>query len=164
MVGIRCYVRFWILSFAHLNLFRISNLVLRIWLRLSEAKPRQVNQVNQRLKNEISHFEPQWLCGPESIMQNKPNVKMGNMNISTATVKAYAKEQRTKNNERYPKQTQSKPISVSAARFTVYKWRIVPEGPIHRFAARESRIQRRDTNLAQPPPGSHNMKKMCLMT
>jgi len=43
------------------------------------------------------------------------------------------------------KRTQSKPISVSAARFIVYKWRTVPEGPIHRFAARESRIERRDT-------------------
>jgi hypothetical protein len=42
-------------------------------------------------------------------MQNKPNVKMGNMNISTAAIKAYAKEQRTKNNERYSKQTQSNP-------------------------------------------------------
>jgi hypothetical protein len=78
-------------------------------------------------------------------MQNKPNFKMGKMNISTAVVKPYAKEQRTMNNERYPKQTQTKPISVSAARFIVYKWRTVPEGPIHRFAARQSRIERRDT-------------------
>jgi len=36
---------------------------------------------------------------------------MGKMNISTARTKAYAKEQRTMNNEHYPKQTQSKPIS-----------------------------------------------------
>jgi hypothetical protein len=43
------------------------------------------------------------------------------------------------------KRTQLKPISVSAARFIVYKWSTVPEGPIHRFAARESRIERRDT-------------------
>jgi len=43
------------------------------------------------------------------IMQNKPNFKMGNINISTATLKAYAKEQRTMNNERHPKQTQSNP-------------------------------------------------------
>jgi hypothetical protein len=35
---------------------------------------------------------------------------MGNINISTATVKAYANKQRTINNERYPKQTQSNPI------------------------------------------------------
>jgi hypothetical protein len=35
---------------------------------------------------------------------------MGNINISTARTKAYAKEQRTMNNERYPKQTQSNPI------------------------------------------------------
>jgi hypothetical protein len=36
---------------------------------------------------------------------------MGNINISTANTKAYAKEQRTMNNERYSKQTQSNPIS-----------------------------------------------------
>jgi hypothetical protein len=41
-------------------------------------------------------------------MQNKPNVKMGNINISTARTKAYAKEQRTINNEHYSKQTQNK--------------------------------------------------------
>jgi len=35
---------------------------------------------------------------------------MGKMNISTAKRKAYAKEQRTMNNECYPKQTQSNPI------------------------------------------------------
>ena len=35
---------------------------------------------------------------------------MGNMNISTARTKVYAKEQRTMNDERYPKQTQSNPI------------------------------------------------------
>jgi hypothetical protein len=35
---------------------------------------------------------------------------MGNINISTARTKAYAKEQRTMNNERYSKQTQSNPI------------------------------------------------------
>ena len=42
--------------------------------------------------------------------QNKPNFKMGNIDISTATTKAYANEQRTMSNERYSKQTQSKPI------------------------------------------------------
>jgi len=63
------------------------------------------------LKNEIDHFEPQWLCGRDSIMQNKANVKMGKMTISIATLKAYAKKQRTTTNERYSKQTQSKPIS-----------------------------------------------------
>jgi len=42
-------------------------------------------------------------------MQNKANFKMGNINISTAKTKAYAKEQRTMNNKRYSKQTQFKP-------------------------------------------------------
>ena len=41
--------------------------------------------------------------------QNKPNVKIGNINISTIRTKAYPKEQRTINNERYPKQSQFKP-------------------------------------------------------
>ena len=45
-----------------------------------------------------------------SFLQNKPNFKMGNINISTARTKAYANEQRTMSNERYPKQTQSNPI------------------------------------------------------
>jgi len=48
-------------------------------------------------------------------LQNKANFKMGNINISTARTKTYAKDkdlcQRTRNNERHPKQTQSNPIS-----------------------------------------------------
>jgi hypothetical protein len=43
------------------------------------------------------------------IAQNKPNFKMGNINISAARTKAYPKEQRTMNNERCSKQTQSNP-------------------------------------------------------
>jgi hypothetical protein len=43
-------------------------------------------------------------------MQNKANVKIGKMNISAVTKKDYDKEQRTINNERYSKQTQTKPI------------------------------------------------------
>jgi len=43
-------------------------------------------------------------------MQNKPNFKMGNINISIAKTKAYANKQRTMNNERCSKQTQSNPI------------------------------------------------------
>jgi hypothetical protein len=50
-----------------------------------------------------------FLRGYKSITQNKPNVKIGKINISTATAKAYAKEQRTMNNEHYSKQTQSNP-------------------------------------------------------
>jgi len=53
-------------------------------------------------------------CPPKAessiIAQNKPNFKMGNINISTARTKAYPKEQRTMNNQRYPKQSQSNPI------------------------------------------------------
>ncbi len=67
------------------------------------------------------------LCGRHSIMQNKANVKMGNINISTAKTKAYANEQRTINNERYPKQSQTNPIP-----------------PPPSFAGRESRISERN--------------------
>jgi hypothetical protein len=51
-----------------------------------------------------------FLRGYKSIMQNKPNFKMGNINISPATTKPYLNEQRTMNNERCSKQTQSNPI------------------------------------------------------
>jgi hypothetical protein len=39
-------------------------------------------------------------------MQNKPNFKMGNINVTTAPTRAYANEQRTMSNEHYSKQTQ----------------------------------------------------------
>jgi len=55
-------------------------------------------------------FVSSCLRGWQLIMQNKPNFKIGNINISTAKTKAYAKEQRTMNTKRYPKQTQSNPI------------------------------------------------------
>ena len=78
-------------------------------------------RVNRCLKNEIGPFVPQCLCGDESIMQNKANFKMGNINISTARTKAYANRQRTMNNERYSKQTQSKPISNDQTQFQTHK-------------------------------------------
>jgi len=56
-------------------------------------------------------FVPLCLGGSQSIMQNKANFKMGNINISTANTKAYGKEQRTMSTEPYSKQTQTKPIS-----------------------------------------------------
>jgi len=54
-------------------------------------------------------------------MQNKANVKMGKMTISTATIKAYANEQRAMNNKRYSKQTQSNPISDDQSQFHTHK-------------------------------------------
>jgi len=63
------------------------------------------------------HKGPWGLGGYKSIMQNKANFTMGNINISTAQTKAYAKEQRTMNNKRYPKQTQSNPIHHGEAGF-----------------------------------------------
>jgi hypothetical protein len=55
------------------------------------------------------------------IAQNKPNFKMGNINISTARTKSYGNKQPTMNNEHYPKQTQSKPISTDQSQFQTQK-------------------------------------------
>jgi len=67
---------------------------------------------------------PSCLSGYKSIMQNKPNVKMGKMTISPVTTKSYLKEQQTVNHEHYSKQTQSNPIPptppLHASRFTRY--------------------------------------------
>jgi hypothetical protein len=90
--------------FAHLNikvliLFRISCFVFRIfsslYLLLSPAGALQLSRL---------------LYKSPSFLQNKANVKMGKMTISTTTLKAYANEQRAMSNERYSKQSQSKPI------------------------------------------------------
>jgi hypothetical protein len=54
-------------------------------------------------------------------MQNKPNFKIGKMNTSIAVIKTYAKEQPTMNNKRYPKQTQSNPISNDQSQFQTQK-------------------------------------------
>jgi len=74
-------------------------------------------------------FMPSCLSGYKSIMQNKANFKMGNINISTANTKAYANEQRTMNNERYPKQTQSKPIPLLFSESPLRPWDIRRQVP-----------------------------------
>jgi hypothetical protein len=53
-------------------------------------------------------------------MQNKANVNIGKINISIVTKKDYDKEQRTTNNDRYSKQTQTKPISNATTVFSAY--------------------------------------------
>ena len=59
----------------------------------------------------IQHLTSSIECQESSITaQNKPNFKMGKMTISPVTTKPYLKEQRTMNNERCSKQTQSNPI------------------------------------------------------
>jgi hypothetical protein len=75
------------------------------------------------LKSPVSLYflVPSCLSGYKSIMQNKANVKMGNINISTARTKTYANEQRTMSNERHSKQTQSKPISNDQSQFQTQK-------------------------------------------
>jgi hypothetical protein len=42
-------------------------------------------------------------------MQNKAKVNIGKMNISIAIIKDYDNEQQATNNERYSKQSQTKP-------------------------------------------------------
>ena len=113
-------------------------------------------RVNQCLKNEIGPFVPScphkgpWgLSGYESIMQrpkgvlsevegNKPNFKMGNINISTARTKPYDNKQRTMNNKRHSKQTQSNPI---LSRRSPERSRIPPPPSC---AGKESRISERN--------------------
>jgi hypothetical protein len=46
---------------------------------------------------------------------------MGKMTISTATIKAYVDKQRTMNNKRYSKQTQSNPISNAQTPYPAYQ-------------------------------------------
>ena len=90
------------------------------WLRLSEAKPRQV------LCD---------LCGLKPFLQNKANFKIGNINISTARTKTYANEQRTMSNERYSKQTQQVLSGVEGTN---------PIPPPPSCAGKESRISERN--------------------
>jgi len=64
-------------------------------------------------------------------MQNKAKVKIGKMNISVAVIKDYDNEQQTTNNERYSKQTQTKPIlrlrSGQVSNVTLLKWVITSQ-------------------------------------
>ena len=78
------------------------------------------------------------LCGLKPFLQNKANVKMGNINISTPRTKAYANKQRTMNNKRYSKQSQSNPI---LSRRSPERSRI-PTPPS--CAGKESRISERN--------------------
>jgi len=106
------------------------------------------------------------------ITQNKPDFKMGKMTISPATTKPYLNEQRTMNNERCSKQTQSNPIpasrdtirdiqydmphtrqqarSVSAGVFTT---RLVASSP---QASRVARAHGADTAPSEPGPHTPN--------
>jgi len=53
---------------------------------------------------------------------NKANVKIGKIHISIAKTNDYGNEQQTTNNERYSKQTQTKPISEVPILQYVAKW------------------------------------------
>jgi hypothetical protein len=82
-------------------------------------------------------FVPSCLSGYKSIMQNKPNFKMGNINISTARTKAYANKQRTMNNKHDSKQTQTNPISNAETPYAAYRPR-----DCHPFDCAQGRLLR----------------------
>jgi hypothetical protein len=73
--------------------------------RKNKPKTNPIPPHRESIENRVSSIKY-----PALFMQNKPNFKMGNIDISTASTKSYANEQRTINNERYSKQTQTKPI------------------------------------------------------
>jgi len=111
------------------------------------------NQRNQRLMNYLRAFGIFTLVKMSLqinlFMQNKPNFRKSQMNVSNYITKVYEKmdtwwsgKNEPKTN---PKRTRSKPISVSIAPFIVYNYGTVQERPIHKFVAHESRIERRDT-------------------
>ena len=102
------------------------------------------------LKSPLSLYflAPSCLSGYESIMQNKPNFKMGNINISTAKTKAYAKEQRTMNNEHSSKQTQSNPIHHGEAGFCPCPNRHTCPNSAPHFPSAKSFLRLRNTRYA----------------
>jgi len=105
----------------------------------TKIKP-QHHPANSFLKSPLSlyFFAPSCLSGYKSIMQNKANFTMGNINISTARTKACANEQPTMSNECYPKQTQSNPILLPATRFSAQK-RTSPDRFLRRSCPRSYR-------------------------
>jgi len=90
----------------------------------STPEPAQ-NHPTSTIQHPVSRSEAEtpWGEYQESsiIAQNKPNVKIGKMKISTARTKVYPKEQRPMTNERYPKQTQTNPISNDQSQFQTQK-------------------------------------------
>jgi hypothetical protein len=63
--------------------------------------------MDQRLKNQIAPFVPQWLCGRESIMQNKANLPDTEMGANSCLTNDCGNASRFQAPE---KQTQSNPI------------------------------------------------------
>src|SRR4030042_1228016 len=96
------YRRGVVLNLAHFDFDIVSDFDIRISdftlsARLSSPDCRRSTNVERALQIVL-------------FLQNKANVKVGNINISTARTKAYANEQRTISTKRYPKQTQSNQI------------------------------------------------------
>jgi len=63
-------------------------------------------------KPPLPHSKKQTQSNP-----NEPNFKIGKMKISIEIVRVYANQQRTMNNERYSKRTQSNPFSPPPGEF-----------------------------------------------
>ena len=93
------------------SVFRLPSSIHCSPVPLLTCSPATQPKASRKSPLSLYFLAPSCLSGYKSIMQNKPNVKMGNINISTANTKAYGKEQRTMSNERYSKQSQTKPIS-----------------------------------------------------
>jgi len=117
-----------------------KNRVSRIQNRESRIQHREssIEYQESRIEHPPSSIEYQ---ESSIITQNKPNFKIGNINISTAKTKAYPKEQRTMNNERYSKQTQSNPIPARREAPAIRKYAIRRQGPLRgntRYAIRNT--------------------------
>jgi len=121
---------------------------------------RQHHPAGSFLKSPLSLYflAPLCLSGYKSIMQNKPNFTMGNINISTARTKAYAKEQRTMSNKRYSKQTQSNPIppppSCAGKESRISERNAYPDLPPQH---QRSRIQHRESGIFRVLPRNHGV-------
>ena len=83
----------------------------------TKIKP-QHHPAKSFLKSPLSLYflVPSCLSGYESILQNKPNFKMGNINISTARTKAYAKESASGGNNEQRTLFKTNPIKPNSSR------------------------------------------------
>ena len=94
-----------VLNFEFWSFEFVSDLVFRIWLRLSEAKPRQALCG--------SSFASWWLRGYQSILQNKPNFRKPKTTATPCVTKNYEQKPPRTHSK---KQTQSNPTCRGEAR------------------------------------------------
>jgi hypothetical protein len=99
-----------VLNLGHLDFEIVSDFDIRISdFRLSAPYPSIPSCFRAFLPNVRALQLSSALYKSPLFMQNKPNVKIGKMTISTVATKPYPNEQRTINNEHYSKQTQTNP-------------------------------------------------------